>query len=275
MVEASHEKEAKAKETIQALTKEISVLSKLVDHGAGMSPNQENTMNELLRAKEVLQKELEQQQTQIVGLLNENNTLQGQIKRFTDEKRKTENDIFNLKQDISNLKKSHETEQKKKDKAEKELLDYKSKMQAKQKDIEAKDSQIMQTLQELKMCQMQLKDQTLLTQKADREAESASSENERLISELNKQNKQNQLLLSQLEQQELSIKQKEESIADLKADQQQKIKNNEKLKARRKQLEEEKELILKEKKDTLVCKAAICNTHGRNTWISSRRKLKH
>jgi DNA repair exonuclease SbcCD ATPase subunit len=71
MVDASHKKEAKAKETIQALTKEISGLSKLVDHGAGVSSGQENTVNELAKAKDDLVKEREEQHRKVIELTND------------------------------------------------------------------------------------------------------------------------------------------------------------------------------------------------------------
>ena len=42
MVDAAHEKETRAKETIQGLKFEISNLSKLVEQGAGLSMGQDN-----------------------------------------------------------------------------------------------------------------------------------------------------------------------------------------------------------------------------------------
>ena len=55
MVDASHEKEQRAKETIQQLKLEITNLSRLVEQGAGLTLGQENTVNELSKQKEELQ----------------------------------------------------------------------------------------------------------------------------------------------------------------------------------------------------------------------------
>lgn len=44
MVDASHEKEARAKDTITSLKTEIANLSRLVEQGAGLSVGQENTV---------------------------------------------------------------------------------------------------------------------------------------------------------------------------------------------------------------------------------------
>lgn len=59
MVDASHEKEARAKETISQLKLEISNLTSLVEQGAGISLGEESTVNDLLRQKEELVKELD------------------------------------------------------------------------------------------------------------------------------------------------------------------------------------------------------------------------
>lgn len=52
MVDASHEKELRAKETIQQLKDEINNLSQLVDQGAGLNSGKENLLKEAIRAKE-------------------------------------------------------------------------------------------------------------------------------------------------------------------------------------------------------------------------------
>lgn len=54
MVDASHEKEIRAKETIAQLKDEINNLSRLVEQGAGLSVGQENMLKEVMRAKEEL-----------------------------------------------------------------------------------------------------------------------------------------------------------------------------------------------------------------------------
>lgn len=55
-MDASHEKEAHAKETIQKLKQEIANLSKLVEQGAGLSIGQEHSVKELLKIREELTK---------------------------------------------------------------------------------------------------------------------------------------------------------------------------------------------------------------------------
>jgi hypothetical protein len=54
MVDHSHEKESRAKETISSLKGEITNLSKLVEQGAGLSVGQEEELNGLLAEKDQL-----------------------------------------------------------------------------------------------------------------------------------------------------------------------------------------------------------------------------
>ena len=70
MVDASHEKEARAKETIAQLKTEIANLSRLVEQGAGLSVGQENTVNELMREKDELTAERDAQIAQIAQLVS-------------------------------------------------------------------------------------------------------------------------------------------------------------------------------------------------------------
>merc|ERR1719253_1356636 len=52
MVDASHEKEVRAKETIQQLKLEIANLTRLLEQGAGLSLGQESTVNDLMTEKD-------------------------------------------------------------------------------------------------------------------------------------------------------------------------------------------------------------------------------
>ena len=70
MVDTAHEKEGRAKETIQQLKKEIANLSQLVEQGAGLTVGQENTVNELIKVKDELTKERDTLNTQVgLGLV--------------------------------------------------------------------------------------------------------------------------------------------------------------------------------------------------------------
>ncbi|KAG9461953.1 hypothetical protein GDO78_015278, partial [Eleutherodactylus coqui] len=68
MVDTAYEKEQRAKETIQSLKEEIGNLSRLVEHGAGLSMGQEHSLNDLLTMKEDLTRERDQLLAEVVKL---------------------------------------------------------------------------------------------------------------------------------------------------------------------------------------------------------------
>ncbi|CAN0371601.1 unnamed protein product, partial [Ectocarpus sp. 12 AP-2014] len=61
MVDVAHEKEVRAKDTINQLKEEISNLSKLVEKGAGLSVGQENMVKELIRVRDDLTRKTDEQ----------------------------------------------------------------------------------------------------------------------------------------------------------------------------------------------------------------------
>merc|ERR1719326_58580 len=79
MVEASHEKEQRAKETIHNLKVEIANLSRLVEAGAGLSINQENTVNNLVQQKNDLIKQRDGLQSQVTQLSEQNTELNERV----------------------------------------------------------------------------------------------------------------------------------------------------------------------------------------------------
>ena len=58
MVDTAHEKESRAKETIQQLKKEAATLSQLVDQGASLTEGQSVSLEQLTEAKKDLEREL-------------------------------------------------------------------------------------------------------------------------------------------------------------------------------------------------------------------------
>jgi len=64
----SHEKEAKAKETIQQLKMEIANLTRLVEQGSGLALGEESTLNDLIKQKEELVRERDAQVDQIMAI---------------------------------------------------------------------------------------------------------------------------------------------------------------------------------------------------------------
>lgn len=66
MVDAAHDKESRARDTINQLKLEIANLTKLVEQGAGLNFGQDASVQELMKQKEELTKERDTQLEDIV-----------------------------------------------------------------------------------------------------------------------------------------------------------------------------------------------------------------
>ena len=66
MVDAAHDKESRARDTINQLKLEIANLTKLVEQGAGLNFGQDASVQELMKQKEDLTKQRDKQLEEIV-----------------------------------------------------------------------------------------------------------------------------------------------------------------------------------------------------------------
>merc|ERR1719482_1660775 len=88
MVDASHEKEARAKETIHQLKMEIANLSKLDEQGAGLSLGQESTVHELEEQRDALTLDRDQKAIEVEELTKETKFLQDKMAELDASKQK-------------------------------------------------------------------------------------------------------------------------------------------------------------------------------------------
>eukprot|EP01084_Bolivina_argentea_P215115 365181_1 len=126
MVDVAQEKEKKAKQTIQCLRAELQNLTKLVEKGAGLNIGQESTVNELLRLKEELLKEAENNTHKIEIQQAEISELSGELVLNEDNKIKYENKIIGLNKLLSKAKQDLNRAGRRSQRSEKQLLDIKT-----------------------------------------------------------------------------------------------------------------------------------------------------
>lgn len=69
MVDSAHDKESRARDTVNQLKLEIANLTKLVEQGAGLSFGQDNNVQDLVRMKEELTKQRDAQLEEIVMVI--------------------------------------------------------------------------------------------------------------------------------------------------------------------------------------------------------------
>ncbi|KAG2776948.1 Cilia- and flagella-associated protein 58 [Phytophthora cactorum] len=131
MVDASHEKELRAKETIQQLKDEIVNLGRLVEQGTGLSAGQESMLKEVMRAKEELMRANEEHEA---NAKKDHERIQELHRRLADMDTLTatqKSDIQTLKDQLSMKAAEQEREIRRKERLDKEIKDVKSKLEKK------------------------------------------------------------------------------------------------------------------------------------------------
>ena len=197
LVNASQEKETKAKETIQALKEEMSNLSKLVERGAGLSINQENMVKELKQAKEELERQLEEQGAQLEMLetqLIEQHKVQEELRGERDESKRLN---VELRERISSKENENARELRRREKLGKELQDVRVRLDEKEKeelklmsDIKTEqlkkqevDRQLMDSKSAMDKCLRDYEALAARTQKISEDLETQVTRNKKMVEE--------------------------------------------------------------------------------------------
>mmetsp|Transcript_18151 Transcript_18151/g.31846 ORF Transcript_18151/g.31846 Transcript_18151/m.31846 type:complete len:852 (+) Transcript_18151:48-2603(+) len=201
MVEASHEKEQRAKETIHNLKVEIANLSHLVEQGAGLSVNQENTVNGLIAQRDDLLKTRDKLETQVQTLTNDNIVLTETAQRYESEKVQGEVEIADVKDMLNAKRTEEERETRRRDRLDKELQELKGTMEGRDRQLRAVKNEIKQQDETREMLERQLKEQR-------RVVESLNSDQEKLlreITELKRMNKEEAEAKKQIHEENLEL----------------------------------------------------------------------
>lgn len=131
MVEASHEKEQRAKETIHNLKLEVANLTHLVEQGAGLSVHQENTVNDLVRQRDEYLRDRDKLEAQVQRMTHENIGLTEAVQRHESDRMQGEVELANT-QDMLNAKRTEaEREMRRRERLEKEYYELKKTADAK------------------------------------------------------------------------------------------------------------------------------------------------
>ena len=104
MVDVAQEKEKKGKRTIQQLRSEIANLTKLIESGAGLNIGQETTVNELLKLKQDLTKEIDSNNKKMQQQQNEITSLNNELVEYHSKKKEYENRINELNKKLNKFK---------------------------------------------------------------------------------------------------------------------------------------------------------------------------
>jgi|Transcript_66473 chromosome segregation ATPase len=180
MVEASHEKEQRAKETIHNLKAEITNLNSLVEQGAGLSVNQENTVNSLITQRDDLLRTRDKLESQVQKMTNDNISLTETVQKHESEKLQGEVEITNLR-DMLNAKRTEaERELRRRERLEKELQELKQSLESRSKNLRAIQNGIKEQEDLKDVHDKALKEQRFLVEQLNEKEEKILEEIEKL-----------------------------------------------------------------------------------------------
>ncbi|XP_060555610.1 cilia- and flagella-associated protein 58-like [Ruditapes philippinarum] len=240
MVDAAHEKETRARETIQSLKLEIANLSKLVEQGAGLTMGQEHSVNELLKIKEDLTKERDESLQEIVKLreqLAQSNSTQQHLE---EQKNEAEEKIQELTQDIQMRNNEAQREARKRDKMEREMKQTKADLDAKSSEIKTMQTQIQRHKEDINKLEQQLREQRILNERAIKDADILNTRFQKLQGDFEHQLISTDTLAQENQARVSELKVKEDEVSQLKSETQRLNKTRETIQRKLRQVEDSK-----------------------------------
>jgi len=240
MVDGAHEKETRARETIQSLKLEISNLSKLVEQGAGLTMGQEHSVNELLKQKEELTRERDEQLTEIVTLREQLSEATEREQSLEKEQEDTNLKIQELQQQIQVRNNEAQRESRKKDKLDKELRAARAEIDTKSSEIKNLSSQLDRYKQEIGKTEQQLKEQRINYERSVKDADMLQARLQNLQKDFESQLIACDTLNNENQTKAAELKQKEDDVGSLRAETQRLNKMRETIQRKLRSVEEQK-----------------------------------
>ncbi|KAK3589418.1 hypothetical protein CHS0354_020747 [Potamilus streckersoni] len=238
MVDAAHEKETRARETIQSLKLEIANLSKLVEQGAGLTIGQEHSVNELLKIKEDLTKERDEQLAEIVKLRDQREQARITEENLEKMRAEAEEKIQELNQEIQMKNNEAQREARKRDKMDRELKQSKADLDTKSLDIKTMQTQIARYKEDITKLEQQLKEQRILNERAIKDADILNTRFQKLQQDFENQLIHTDELATENQNRASDLKNKEDEVGQLKTETQRLNKLRETIQRKLRQVED-------------------------------------
>lgn len=226
---------------------EIANLTRLVEQGSGLAMGEESTLNDLLRQKEDLIRERDQQVDQIMALRTELMETQEKLRCSENDKLELEGDTQGLKDSISEKKMEAEREARKKERMEKEMKELRAALDARAGDVKLKSQQIATTEEHVARLEQMVRDSRITTDKVQKEYNQLNEKVQKLHHDLEEQIHTNTQLLAENSQKQVELKVKEDEIAQIKAEAMRVNKMREQTAKKIKQLEDSRGDVEKER----------------------------
>jgi chromosome segregation ATPase len=212
MVDASHEKEIRAKETIQQLKEEIANLSRLVEQGAGLNVGQENMVKELLKVRDELTRTNEDHEAKGKQDGVRINELHQRIEEMQLQYDEVVAEAQSLKDSMAAKKAEQEREQRRKERLDKELKELKVKLEKKGNDQEQLKTEVGRQHGQISQLEKQLNEARATMEKYLRDYDTLYQRTQKLTEDLDEQMYHNSQLAVENASIENDLKSKLEEI---------------------------------------------------------------
>ena len=219
MVDASKEKETRAKENVQALKKEVADLSKAAAQGGSGGAKQQEQIKDMMRQRDELAAERDEQVNQIVMLREEVMEVTEQLRAAEADKLRMENELQILRDDAASARAATDKETKRKEKMERDMKELKELLEEKTYEIKQKQHSLKEGDEAVKRLEKLLKDQQGATSRAQKDYNGLSDKLTKLQRDLSDavQNNANLAQSNANAQIELKAKDDEINLAKLEA----------------------------------------------------------
>ncbi|XP_026787942.2 cilia- and flagella-associated protein 58 [Pangasianodon hypophthalmus] len=194
MVDAAHEKEKRAKDTMKNLQQEVDNLTVLVEQGAVLPSAEVQSVDDLLKIKEQLTAERDELLSELVTLRDNFEKATTKQHEAEEANMKAQETILQLQQDIQVRLNECSRETRQKEKLEKELKQLLADFEAQQLEIKTLNAQCQHGDEEQQRMEQQLHEQKILNERVSKELEQLQVRNTKLQQE----NEQNLLSIEQL-----------------------------------------------------------------------------
>eukprot|EP00792_Barthelona_sp_PAP020_P007034 TRINITY_DN3097_c1_g1_i1.p1 TRINITY_DN3097_c1_g1~~TRINITY_DN3097_c1_g1_i1.p1 ORF type:complete len:907 (+),score=264.66 TRINITY_DN3097_c1_g1_i1:53-2722(+) len=229
-------KEAMANETILLLKKEISNLSSLVQQDSGVSLGQENTVKDLLKEKEELVLERDNQVQEMIELRNMLQEKTEKIRVLQQEKLQKEHEIHQLESEVAARKAENDRQIRRKEKLDMDLKrlheelelannviserqqtisDEQSRINSLEGDIKREQTEMEHRVKELDLLNQRTRNLQKELEQQEEQNRLITEENQKLSDQLNSKQRENRKLESEKNKLERQKMQLENKILDV------------------------------------------------------------
>jgi chromosome segregation ATPase len=212
MVDAAHDKEGRAKDTIGQLKTEIANLSRLVEQGAGLSIGQENTVNELMKVKNDLMRERDTATAQVGALRAETERYLHEIAASEQAATAQGAQIEAHREQIALRKADAEKEAARKAALEAELRELREALDSRQTQLRNDVAAIAKTQEGISRCEHHLRDERARTDRTAKEGDVLGARNSKQASQVDEMAHGAQQLVKEGAERAVELRMREEEI---------------------------------------------------------------